>query len=304
MKASVPDGAGSVVLRDDVDEPTPGTDEVVVAVEAFSINRGETFQLESPRPGWRPGKDVAGTVIRPARESSGPAVGTRIVGHPPHGGWAERVAVSVRQLAELPGSLDTTVAAGLPLAGLTALRVLRAVGALSSKRLLITGASGGVGHYLVELAAAQGAVITALAGSLERGRRLRELGAEEVINDLDASDGRFDVVIDSVGGDLLQRAWRRLTNDGLVLWMGQASRTPPTLDFLDWTGGSNARMRKFHYADSSFSDADDLATLVRLVGHGHLHPQIDEVHHWTQAPSVLNQLLSRRIRGKAVLEVS
>jgi len=76
----------------DVAEPEPAPDEAIVSVEAFSINRGETFLLESPRPEWRPGKDVSGRVLRAAADGSGPAVGTRVVGHPPSRGWAENAS--------------------------------------------------------------------------------------------------------------------------------------------------------------------------------------------------------------------
>ncbi len=74
-----------------VDAPTPAPNEVVVQVEAFSVNRGEAFLMEAPRPGWRPGKDVAGTVVRVAADASGPSEGQRVVEHPPSRGWAEKL---------------------------------------------------------------------------------------------------------------------------------------------------------------------------------------------------------------------
>ena len=83
MKALVPTGNLDDMVRfADVDEPEPAADEVVIAVDAFSLNRGETYLLEAPRPGWRPGKDVAGRVVRAAADGTGPGVGTRVVGHP------------------------------------------------------------------------------------------------------------------------------------------------------------------------------------------------------------------------------
>ena len=139
----------------DVDEPDPAPDQVVIEVDAFSINRGETFLLQAPKPGWRPGKDVAGRVIRAAGNGHGPETGARVVAHGEHSGWAERAAVTLDGVATLPDTVPLDVAAALPLAGLTALRLLRAAGPLASRRVLLTGASGGVGHYLVELAARQ-----------------------------------------------------------------------------------------------------------------------------------------------------
>lgn len=300
MRAMVPDGAGSVLVAD-VSDPVPGDDQVLVQVEAFSINRGETFLLDRPVPGWRPGKDVAGTVVVGAGSVR---AGQRVVGHPEHSGWAERVVVPVDRLAALPDDVDVCAAAALPLAGLTALRLLRVIGALPGRGILLTGASGGVGHYFVELAAAAGARITALTSSAERGERLCALGAERVVTNLDDAAGPFDVVVESVGGDVFPAAWRRLHPHGLFVWMGQASHRRPALDFFDWTGGHSATLRKFLYSDSDIADGVDLATLVRMVAAGRLHPEIGLHAPWSKTRDALAALIARRVRGNAVLEVT
>jgi NADPH:quinone reductase len=302
MRALVPTEADAPSVRfAEVDEPQSGADEVVVAVEAFSVNRGETFLLESPAPGWRPGKDVAGTVVQAAASGKGPAVGERVLGHPESAGWAERVAVPVCKVAALPDGVRTQDAAALPLAGLTALRLLRATGNLASRRVLLTGASGGVGHYFVELAAAQGADISAVCSTEERGARLLDLGAREALVEIEDAEGRFDVGLDSVGGASTAAVLRRLNEDGLLIWFGQASRTPPALDFFDWTGGMNVTIRKFHYANGEFSDAADLTTLARLVARGQLHPQIGLAENWDCTQAAIDALLARKVRGNAVL---
>lgn len=99
MKSFVPDANGQARMAD-VGEVSPAAGEAVIAVEAFSVNRGETFLLEDPPAGWRPGKDIAGRVIRAA------AAGTRVVAHPPSHGWAERAAVRASALVELPDVID------------------------------------------------------------------------------------------------------------------------------------------------------------------------------------------------------
>lgn len=288
----------------DVAEPEPATDEAVVAVEAFSINRGETFLLEAPREGWRPGKDIAGRVVRAATDGTGPAVGTRVVGHPASRGWAERVVVPIRQLAPIPPSVDVTTAASLPLAGLTALRLLRVVGPLAGRRILITGASGGVGHFFVELAAASGADVVAVAATRERGRRLLELGAREVVTEVRAAPPGMDVVLESVGGESLADALSRLAPHGLLVWFGQASRVAATLDFFSFFDEhQSSTIRHFDYTESDRSDAFDLTTLVRFVDTGRLHPEVGSVSDWTDTSERIADLRARRVRGKAILHI-
>ncbi|MCO6008174.1 zinc-binding dehydrogenase [Actinoallomurus purpureus] len=306
MRALIPTGnpAEPVVLAD-VPEPTPCSNEVLVKVEAFSINRGETFKLENPAPGDRPGKDIAGLVVQPAADGSGPAGITRVVGHPMAGGWAEYVAVPADALAELPDTVSGAQGAALPLAGLTALRLLRTAGTLLGRRVLLTGASGGVGHYVTELAAAAGAEITAVTRNTERGARLTELGATEIVHDVADARGPYDIVLESTGGQALPLALARLAGRGTLIWFGQASRTPATLDFFDFFAGpESAVIRHFHYLDADTRLGDDLAALVRLTAHGRLHPEIGRVADWADTATTLTDLRDRRIRGKAVLTLS
>jgi NADPH:quinone reductase-like Zn-dependent oxidoreductase len=102
MRRLLPTGkAACPVAFAEVPQPVPGPDEALVKVEAFAVNRGETFLLEQPRPGLLPGKDIAGLVVQAAADGSGPGIGTRVVGHPPQGGWAEYAAVPTHSLAPL-----------------------------------------------------------------------------------------------------------------------------------------------------------------------------------------------------------
>ncbi len=305
MKALVPTGQSRalVALADtDVPEPQPG--EALVKVEAFSVNRGEIFQLEDPRPGTRPGKDIAGLVVQAAADGTGPAAGQRVAGHPEAGGWAEYAAVPTTALAPLPDSVPAVQAAALPLAGLTALRLLRSAGSVAGRRILLTGASGGVGHYVTELAANSGADITAVTASAKRGERLAALGAAAVVHDIGASAGPFDLVLESTGGTNLALAAVRLAPAGTLMWFGQASRTPATLNFFDILGGpQTVTIRSFAYWDSPVPYGRDLAVLLRLVATGRLHPEIGRLAGWEDAAATLTDLYERRIRGNAVLTI-
>jgi len=298
FRAFVPNPAapGGVELAE-VEPPVARDDQALVAVEAYSINRGETFLLAKPRPGWRPGQDVAGRAREPAADGSGPPAGARVVGHAWDGGWAPLVPVATDALVELPESVSTVAAATLPLAGLTVLRLLRVSGSLAGRQVLVTGASGGVGHLLVELAAAQGARITAVSS---RGERLTALGAD-VVRRVEDATGPFDVAFESVGGPSLEAALARMAEHGTVIWFGGVSGEPASIDFFSLPAG--ATLRHFVYWREGASDADDLSALVRLAAGGHIHPEVGLVSDWHETPDALIALSERRLRGNAVLTI-
>jgi NADPH:quinone reductase-like Zn-dependent oxidoreductase len=301
MRALVPTGDERLVEMADVPEPKPDDGEVLIDVEAFSVNRGELFLLAQRRPNWRPGQDVAGTVAQST--DGGPPPGTRVVGLADWEGWAERVAVPLSRVAELPDNVPTTDAAALPLAGVTALRVLRRAGSMVGQRLLITGASGGVGHFATEMAANAGAEVTVVTRSEERGARLAELGAASVVHDVNDAPGRFDVVFETVAGDVFTSALAKTRPDGLLFWFGQASRQPITVSFGIAMASHGVRIEVFSYHYTPAARDDDLVTLVRLVSEGRLHIEVGREASWEQTGQVLKELRDRGIRGKAVLTV-
>src|SRR5205085_4770930 len=130
-----------IELRE-VPEPEPASDEAIVEVHAFSLNRGELALLANRPEGWRPGQDIAGIVVRAAADGSGPQEGTRVVAMVDGAGWAQRVAAPTARMAALPDNVSFASAATLPVAGLTALRLVRLGGSLLGRRALITGAAG------------------------------------------------------------------------------------------------------------------------------------------------------------------
>jgi NADPH:quinone reductase-like Zn-dependent oxidoreductase len=207
-------------------------------------------------------------------------------------------------LATLPDGVAATTASTLGVAGLTALRLLREAGSVAGRRVLLTGASGGVGHFVVELAAAQGALTTAVSSSPERGERLLALGAAQVVADVESAEGPFDLVLESVGGASLTAALQRAAPRGRVIWFGQASREPATIDFFSvMPAAPYVSIEPWTYWRTGASDADDLATLVRLVAAGRLHPEVGLVADWHETPDALIALRERRVRGNAVLTV-
>jgi NADPH:quinone reductase-like Zn-dependent oxidoreductase len=147
-------------------------------------------------------------------------------------------------------------------------------------------------------------LVTAVSATPERGKGLLALGAAEVVTTVEASAGQFDVGIDSVGGTSTPAVWHKLSQHGMLIWCGQASRTRPQLDFFDWEGATSGTIRRFHYLDSDVPVAADLETLVRLVATDRLHPEVGTVEPWENIDTVITPLTERCIRGNAVLTIA
>src|SRR5256886_14046371 len=144
-----PEAPGRLVIRS-VADPVPDRGEAVVRVGGVAPDRGEVRRSAMAAAGWRPGWDLAGEVERAAADGSGPRVGARVVGLLPEGAWARRVAVPTHALAELPDKVTFSQAATFPVAGRTALHALAKGVLLLGRRVLVTGATGGVGDFAVQ----------------------------------------------------------------------------------------------------------------------------------------------------------
>ena len=300
MLAYVGTPSGPELRRVPDPEPAPG--EVVVEVEAFSINRGELGLFAGRPEGWRPGQDIAGRVVDPAADGSGPPAGARVVAMVDFGGWAQRVAVPVARLAPLPDSVAAERAAGFGIAGLTALRALRRGDGLLGARVLITGASGGVGTFAVQLAAAGGAEVTALTGA-HRSIELEALGAHHVIASLDDADGEFDLVLESVGGETLLAALRRTAPRGHLVLLGSSSGQPAPITISSFRGHVRQTVHPFWVHGSGEPVGEDLAVLADLTARGALDPVVGWVSSWDRLGEAMQALRERRVAGKAILRV-
>jgi NADPH:quinone reductase-like Zn-dependent oxidoreductase len=299
---NTPKGNAPVELRE-LPEPQPARNEALVAVRAFSLNRGELRSFVNNEEGWVPGQDASGVVLQQAADGSGPVAGSRVVALMDEFGWAERAAVPSHRMAALPDTVSFSQAATLPVAGLTALRTLRHGAPLLGKRVLITGAAGGVGTIAVQLAARSGARVTAVVGRVERGNGLEELGALKVIEGIDKAQGRFGLILESAGGASLAHAVKLVEAKGVVVVFGNSSGEPTTLTFADFRGAPNSRVQSFSYFTSESEErfAPDLALLVSLVANGSLKPRIGVERSWSAIAAVADQLRDRKVAGKAVL---
>lgn len=306
MLALVNTGSASrpVELRE-VSEPKPAPDEAIVEVYAFSLNRGELSLLANRPEGWRPGQDVAGVIVKAAADGSGPQIGTRVVALADSAGWAQRVAAPTSRMAVLPGNVSFASAATLPVAGLTALRTLRQGGFLLGKNVLITGASGGVGHFAVQLAALAGAQVTGVVGSPEHATGVSKLGATAVVTSIQNAEGLFDLILESVGGASLAGAISKVAPGGTIVVFGNSSRQETPISFPNFAGHAMARILGFFVYESGTTPSmgADLQILVSLVAVGKLIPEIGLQVSWRNVEQATKALQNRQVQGKAVFAV-
>src|SRR5262249_21477449 len=278
-------------------DPLPGASQAMIRVAAASLNFADVAYLRDRQaPGAVPGFDAAGVVISPAGDGSGPPAGTRVVTFGYSGGWAELRAADTAELAVVPDELDLGLAAAIPAAGVTALRALRRLGPLAGRRVLITGASGGVGRFAVQLAARAGAHVFASVGSLERGRGLAELGAAEVVAGLAGVAQPVHGALDHIGGRGLAGGVATLGAGGGGQRVGRASLEPSSIDFEPARLRGGGRIEAFVVGPGF---GPDLSFLVGLVAAGELDPQVGWRGPWDKAAEAAEALLARQIQGKA-----
>jgi NADPH:quinone reductase-like Zn-dependent oxidoreductase len=292
----------------DVDAPTPAVNEALVRVRAISLNRGEVRGAQNARPGSRPGWDIAGVVEEAAPDGSGPQAGQRVVGLLRTGAWAELVAVPSTNLAALPEGVSFAQASTLPVAGLTALYALDRADGLLERNVLVTGASGGVGIFGVQMAARAGAHVTGLVRQEKHIDAVQEAGAERVFADETGAaakeGGPFHLVLESVGGQVLGNAMSMMAPAGQIVCYGVSAGGPATFE-----SALLLRTRMVVSGLAVFTEinretaAVGLARLARMVERGDLKPLIAIEAPWTEIGEVAQQLLDRSYPGKAVLLV-
>jgi NADPH:quinone reductase len=294
-----------VELRD------PDRDEVGVRVTAISLNRGETRRaLQVAEPGWRPGWDFAGVVETAAADGSGLKPGTRVVGLLPSGAWAERVNCRTHAVAALPDTVSEAEASTLPVAGLTALHALRQGGLLLGRKVLVDGASGGVGHLACQLAASAGAFVWGHIRREEHRAAVAEWCGDRIVfgRDLSAakSFGPFWLILDSLGGSALAAAIGMLQPNGTCVTFGVSEAGTATFESRNFFGTGGARLyglTLFHELMSVERAGIGLGLLAELIAVKKLRPQIAVEAPWSEIGTIARRLIDREFTGKAVLHI-
>jgi NADPH2:quinone reductase len=278
-----------------------GRDEVAVRVTAISLNRGETRRaLQQAEPGWRPGWDFAGVTETAEADGSGPRPGTRVVGILPSEAWAERVNCRTHAVAALPDAVGDAEAATLPVAGLTALHALRQGGLLLGRKVLVDGASGGVGHLACQLAVAAGAQVWGHVRREEYRAAVAEWCGERVVlgRELAAAQphGPFWLILDSLGGSALGAALGMLQPGGTCVTFGVSEAANTTFESRNFFGTGGVRLyglTLFHELMSVERAGIGLALLADLIAAKKLLPQIAVEAPWIEIGTVARRLIDR-----------
>lgn len=309
-------GPADVLQIEELPRPVPGRGEILLRVRAASVTTADWRLRAAAFPGglaligrlvaglWRPrhlvpGSDVAGEVAALGTGVEGFEVGQRVVAVLGHGGHAEYgLAKAEGAVAPIPEGMGFDEAAALPFGGLTALEFLRDVAKLrAGQKVLILGASGGVGAYAVQIAAALGADVTAVAGP-RREAILRGLGAERVLDyRSDEITGRFDLIFDTVGAMSWPESRGLLDKQGLFLPLNFGLRELGHLLRSKLSGGP--RMALHVSGDSR----EGLESLLALWREGRLRPVIDSRFALDNIAEAHRLVETRHRAGAVVLEV-
>jgi NADPH:quinone reductase-like Zn-dependent oxidoreductase len=316
VRAIVQDAYGdSEVLRvDDLPIPEPGEGEVRVAVRAAGVNMAD-WHLMTGRPllvhafaGMRApkrrvrGQDVAGVIDAVGSGVTSFVVGDEVFGEA-NGSFAEFVVTGIEQLVFKPANVSFEQAAAIPMGGYTALQALQTAEDVAGVRVVVTGAGGGVGSALVQLAHARGAQVTAVC-SAGKADFARSLGADEVVDyasaDVTVGEPRFDVVFDFAGGRRVSD-WRRVIVPGGALVLGGDENGGAILGPLgrSLTGLIPRGIRVITLMANA--KPDDLSELARLVADGTLKATVARSYRLEDTATAIDDLRAARYPGKLVV---
>jgi NADPH:quinone reductase len=306
MRALVADATASPALSlADVPEPAPGPGELLLAMEAASVNRGEVRTAGRQPPGTVIGWDVAGTVAALGEGVTTFDVGERVLALSPGGGsFAERVVVPAEWAAPLPTACDFVTAATLPVAGVTAAGILRLARTHAGDRVLVTGAAGGVGQFTLQLALQARATVTGQAGGEERAVAVRATGAEALVHPGDGSpvDGEFDVVLDGIGGPMVGPLLDATVRNGRVVVYGNSADAPSTfrVEAFYQKGLTIFGFRVFTSVPPTQA-VKDMASLADQAAAGTLAVKVQATAPIADALPLIGDLYERKVTGKVVI---
>ena len=310
--------AGEVLRLDEVPVPAPEAHQVVVRVHAASIHVGDLVAIEGEpiiariatglrKPANRvPGTDLAGTVVAVGDAATNLRVGDQVFGWCT-GAFAEYVCAAEDHFLPKPASLSFEQAAAVGVSATAALQLLRDRALLGAK-VLINGASGGLGSYAVQIAAALGAEVTGVCGP-SNVETVRALGAADVIDyttdDFTIGEKRYDFILDNVANHSLARTRRALAERGVLQSNNGTSggRWFGTLGTVIKTAVTSVFTRRQAPPSIKFTNRQDLLTLKALIEDGRVTPLIERTYPLSQAAHALEHVNSGHARGTVILTI-
>jgi alcohol dehydrogenase len=324
-------GPVSNIRYEDYPEPELGPDDCLVAIKAVTLNGFDPMVvrgipgLKTPLP-MIPGADIAGEVIEIGPEVKRWKKGERVavipnrprvgmMGETLRGGACERLAVPEEFLLKLPDQVSYIDAACLPTAYGCALRMMYTRGKVAKgEKVLILGASGGVGTCCVQLAKLVGAEVIAVTSSDDKAEKLKEIGADHVVNAAKqdyvqwvidrygkprtwGGPGGVDVIVNYTGGETWAQCFRALRRQGRLLTCGATAGYDPKTDIrYIWSF-------EFNIIGSNGWAVEDHAELLQMIADGRLKPVIHSVRPLNELAFSLQELIDRKVFGKTVLTV-
>ncbi|GLI26512.1 NADPH:quinone reductase [Agromyces rhizosphaerae] len=314
-------GGSEMLEQGRIAVPQPGEGEVLLRVRAAGLDRG-TWHLMSGKPylvrfmfGFRgpklpvPGLDVAGTVVALGEGVTDLAIGDEVFGVAT-GSFAEYAVAPTAKLVKRPESLSPEAAAAVPVSGMTALQAVVDEGRVRpGQKVLVTGASGGVGNYAVQIAVASGAEVTGVA-SAGKAEFLRSLGAAHTVDyrttDVTTLDERFDLIIDINGRAPIRRLRRILAPEGTLVMVGgedggwfmggfQRQLSAPLRNAF-----TTQRILGFMSAERK----ESIERLATMIVAGQVRPQVSEAYPIADVRRAMDDLVGGRVSGKAVITVA
>ena len=311
-------GNPEVLQLEEVPIPQPKPKEVKVKVKALSLNpaewhimRATIWMIRLQMGLFRPknpvlGADLAGTVESVGAEVTAFQPGDYVMGRTDKGGIAEYACLEENKAARLPDSISAEAAAATPLAAITALIGLRDKGQIKAgQKVLINGASGGIGTYAIQLANYYGTEVTAVCSG-PNAELVKSLGAAQLIDytqeDFTQHEEQYDLILDLIGNRSAKALNRILAPEGrciLIGWSGFGKM----LRFL-WQGGwlSRTTSKTFSIMDAE-TTRKDLEFIAQLIVQGHLKPTIEKVYPFEATPAAFAHLGTRRAKGKIVIKL-
>jgi NADPH:quinone reductase-like Zn-dependent oxidoreductase len=289
--------------------PEPHDNEAIVNVKAFSLNLGEIRKAYAGTKPLHPGWDLAGIVTCAAADGTGPAVGQVVVGMLNFGSWAEQVAVPTQNLATVPETVSIEQASTLPIAGITAIHAIERATGLLGRKVLVTGASGGVGHFACQLARLSGGRVFGTIRQMRYQPLLEGIGLEQAIFEENTTEvqknGPYRLIVDTVGGNVLARSIPLLAPEGVCITLAASAGSKVLFDVWSLAQPGRASLSGLIIFNEIQRESVkvSLDRLIHLVSTDLLRPHIAVEASWTEIITIADRLWNRCYPGKVVLHI-